>query len=136
MNNTVTSNSDLKGCFWNPKHEQFSCVVSKTNYHFSHEECQESCPKVCSENYWKCNDLCIPVSQQCDGKCMPVYTFDCNGTCIPVNKPCNSLCNDQYNQVNCKGECLHTVYQEEKIIQSGCEGEIQSSINFSLIEML
>ncbi len=136
MNNSVTENSDLKGCFWNPKYAYFSCVVSGNASFFWHEECKESCPKVCSENYWKCNDLCIAVNQPCNGECMPYYTFECNGTCIPVNKPCESLCYKNYNQINCNGQCLDTRYEKEKIIQSGCEGEIQSSIKFSLIEML
>ncbi len=123
MNNTVTENSDLKGCFWNPEYELFSCVASENSSMFWTLECKKSCPRVCSENYWKCNDLCIPISQKCNGKCMQVFTFECNGTCIPVNKPCNNYCYYD-SQINCNGQCLHTKKEKEKIIQSGCEGEI------------
>jgi hypothetical protein len=139
--------SGLEGCFWNPKKEKFTCVVSGLDKDYDYyedeyddkfgmSECKESCPKVCSENNWKCNDLCIPISQPCNGDCMKYLTFECNDSCIPVNKPCNSLCYDEYNQINCRGKCFDTRYEKEKIIQSGCKGEIQSLIKFSLIEML
>jgi hypothetical protein len=159
MNNSLTNNSDLKGCFWNPMHEKFTCVVAVAWYYPITSECKESCPRVCSEHYWKCNeecipisqkcdgtcmkyftfdcnDLCIPISQKCNGHCMPYYTFECNGSCIPVNKPCNSLCYNEYTEINCNGKCFDTRYEIEKIIQSGCKGEIQSLIKFSLMEML
>jgi hypothetical protein len=122
MSNSVTNNSDLKGCFWNPQYEQFSCVVSGNASFFMTSECQRSCPKVCSENYWKCNDLCIPISQQCYGRCMPVYTYECNGTCIPINKPCNGICFD-VSQISCNGQCLDPKIAENLMTKNGCTGE-------------
>jgi hypothetical protein len=124
MNNTVTNNSEPKGCFWNPVDEQFSCVVSydgssKTSYT---SECMNYCPKACPENYWKCNDLCIPVSQPCSGNCMTYYTFNCNDSCIPANIPCNGICHFG-NQVNCQGGCLDIKTESELIVQKGCEGK-------------
>jgi hypothetical protein len=124
MNNTVTNNSDLKGCFWIPEAEYFSCVVFGNASSLWVSECKESCPKACPKNNWKCNDLCIPISKKCNGRCMQVFTFECNDTCIPRNKPCNNFCYDGYNQINCNGQCLNTVKEKELIIQSGCKGEI------------
>ena len=122
MNNTVTNNSDLKGCFWNPQYEQFSCVVSHNESIITTSKCKESCPKVCSENYWKCDTECIPVSQPCNGRCMPVYTFECNGTCIPINKPCNGVCVFA-SQINCYGQCLDPKREENLMLKNGCTGE-------------
>jgi hypothetical protein len=42
MNKTITNNSDLKGCFWNPKAEKLNCVVSHTNKTFQTTECLNS----------------------------------------------------------------------------------------------
>ncbi len=112
------SYSGLEGCFWNPYNEKFTCAGK-----FEISECKQSCPKVCSKNYWKCNDSCFPISQKCNGKCMQVFTFECNGTCIPRNKPCNSSCNDGHNQINCNGQCLDTRYEKELIIKNGCTGQ-------------
>ncbi len=132
MNNNVTNNSDLKGCFWNPKFKQFTCVVSAPAYDSDYvyyeveletSECKESCPKVCSKNHWKCNEECIAVSQPCNGRCMPYYTSECNLTCIPRNKPCNNSCYDDHNQINCNGQCLHTEKEKELIIKHGCTGQ-------------
>jgi hypothetical protein len=127
--------SGLEGCFWNPKKEKFTCVVAgrgkNEDYYededddqFEMSECKESCTKVCSENNWKCNDLCIPISQPCNGDCMKYLTLECNGACISINKPCNSKCY-QPDYIYCNGECLDSETEEETIIQSGCEGEIQ-----------
>ncbi len=122
MNNSVTNNSDLKGCFWNPQHEQFSCVVSGNALLFWTSECKQSCPKVCSENYWKCNDLCIPISQQCNRRCMPAYTYECNGACIPINKPCNGVC-FYVSQISCNGQCLDPKTEKNLMTKNGCTGE-------------
>ncbi len=81
MNNTVTDNSDLKGCFWNPRYEQFTCVISEKASGNVYSDCKKSCPKVCSKNHWKCNKECIPVSQPCNGSCMPVFSYECDGSC-------------------------------------------------------
>ena len=123
MNNAVTNSSALKGCFWNPEYQHFSCVVSNdSDMTIDTAECKDSCPKVCSEHYWKYNDLCIPVSQPCDGECMPYFTYNCSDRCIPENRLCNGIC--QYeNQVNCKGQCLDIETEKEKIVQEGCEGK-------------
>ncbi len=123
MNNTVTSNSDLKGCFWNPENAYFSCVVFENSSMFWTSECKESCPKVCSKNHWKCFEECIPVSQPCNGRCMPYYTFECNLTCIPRNKPCNNSCYDDHNQINCNGQCFDTGKEKKLIIKNGCTGQ-------------
>jgi hypothetical protein len=124
MNNTVTNNSDLKGCFWDPVEEYFSCVVSydSSSKKFETSECMDPCPKVCPENYWKCNDFCIPVSQPCNGDCMTYLTFNCNDSCIPANIPCNGICHFG-NQVNCQGRCLDIKTERELIVQKGCEGK-------------
>ncbi len=122
MNNTLTNGTDLKGCFWNPKVEQFTCVIFDYSLKPLISKCKDNCPKVCSENYWKCNDLCIPVSQSCDGKCMPYYTYKCKDICIPTNKPCNGNCNFE-NQINCKGFCLEQGKDEAWILKFGCEGK-------------
>ncbi len=122
MNNTLTKNSDLKGCFWNPQYEQFTCVVFDDDFEFETSVCKESCQKVCSENYWKCNELCIPIIQPCDGECMKYFTYNCNGGCVPVNKPCNSKCHLP-NQIYCNGQCLFTKSEKELIVKSGCEGK-------------
>jgi hypothetical protein len=122
MNNNVTNNSDLKGCFWNPQYKQFRCVLYSNASIFWHDECKESCPKVCSENHWKCNDECIPVHQQCDAKCMKVFTYKCNGTCIPKNKPCNGVC-FYASQINCNEQCLDPKREESIMLKNGCTGE-------------
>jgi hypothetical protein len=122
MNNTATNNSDLKGCFWNAKYEEFSCILSVNGSSVEYAECKKSCPRVCSENHWKCNDKCIPVSQQCDEKCMPLFTHSCNGICIPINKPCNDSCFYK-RDVNCHGQCFNAEEEKELIIKNGCTGE-------------
>jgi hypothetical protein len=132
LNQTLTSYSDLRGCFWNPKYEQFTCLVSHDGYTFG--ICKDSCPKACSKNLWKCNGKCIPVNQSCSGMCMPVFTYICNGTCTPVNAPCNSYCYYS-NEINCNGQCLDPKKEKEIIIKNRCEGEIQSSLKFCLIEL-
>jgi hypothetical protein len=124
MNHAVTNSSALKGCFWNPKYQHFSCVVSyDSDMTIDTSECKASCPKACPEHYWKCNFFCIPIIQKCDGQCMPYYTYNCIDRCIPVNKPCNGICRYD-NYVNCKGECLDSETKKELIFESGCEGKI------------
>ena len=122
MNNTFTNGTDLKGCFWNPRDQLFSCVIDFNSSNSFVSECKESCPKVCSENYWKCNGLCIPVSQPCNGSCMSHLTFKCNDYCVPTNKPCNGNC-ILTNQINCNGFCLDLQVDKELIIKFGCEGK-------------
>ena len=122
MNNNVTNNSDLKGCFWNPESEHFSCVVFHNSKVFSTSECKDYCPKGCSENYWKCNDLCIPVSQLCDGKCMSYHSYKCKDTCVPVNRPCDGICNSE-KQVSCNEFCLDIEKEQNWIAKFGCEGK-------------
>ncbi len=118
----------LNGCIWNPITEYFSCVVygsiSMGQNLTPTSECKESCPKVCSENHWSCNDLCIPLSQPCNGQCMKYITYECNNICIPVNKPCEGVCFYERN-INCNGKCLDPENEKELIIKNGCTGERQ-----------
>ncbi len=124
MNANTTNILYPKGCFWNPEPEYFTCVISVNGSTNTLSKCKDSCPRACSEHYWKCNDLCIPVTQECDGECMPKFTHSCNGICIPTNKPCNSLCFYTDYQINCNGQCLYTKYEKELINKNGCKGEI------------
>jgi hypothetical protein len=89
---------------------------------FATSKCKDTCPKVCSENYWKCNGLCIPVSQPCNESCMSHLTYKCNDICILTNMPCNGNCKFE-NQINCKGFCLTQGKDEAWILKFGCEGK-------------
>jgi hypothetical protein len=114
-----TENLDLKECFWDPEYEQFRCYVY-LNQSITTVQCKESCPKVCSENYWKCNDFCIPLTQPCNGECMRYITYECNAICIPINQPCEGSCYYDW-QINCYGKCFDTINEKELIIK--CSGE-------------
>ncbi len=123
MNNTVKDGTDLKGCFWNPEVKEFTCVVSYYDLTPVMAKCKDHCPKVCSEKFWRCNNLCIPVSQPCNGSCMSRLTFKCNDICIPTNKPCQGNCNFE-NQINCNGFCVNREQGKAWIIKFGCKGKL------------
>ncbi len=123
---SFTTNSHNKGCFWNPNTEKFQCprmVFGDGSMDLL--DCPNPLLQSCKENFWKCEDLCIPINTTCKGKCMKDLAFKCGDICNAISKPCNGTCfKDDW--IDCNGTCLHPHLDKVWQCQNNCISRAES----------